>query len=99
MSTKKRRNRWRATAVSRLAYTLSGVNIKNYFSAETKRPKYKFEHIYETKDNAPLLARLVSEQERAQEDLTTTTNEPPKIVPNAEADLKFLSSRKWSRRA
>ncbi|XP_017961130.1 uncharacterized protein LOC108654383 [Drosophila navojoa] len=61
--------------------------------SQTKKPKYKFEHIYETKDNAPLLARLVSEQERAQEDATTTTNAPPKIVPNAEADLKFLSSQ------
>ncbi|XP_064553248.1 uncharacterized protein LOC135438739 isoform X3 [Drosophila montana] len=75
-------------------------------SPETKKPKYKFEHIYEPKDNALLLARLVSEreQEDAQQATTTTTNAPPEKVPNAEADRKFLASQsidthatRWSR--
>ncbi|XP_023168389.2 uncharacterized protein LOC111597764 isoform X2 [Drosophila hydei] len=90
--------------LGRLPYEFNETPQPLKSDSQTKRPKYKFEHIYETKDNAPLLARLVSDQERAQEDATTTTNAPPKVVPNAEADLKFLASQsvdthatRWSR--
>ncbi|XP_034486736.1 uncharacterized protein LOC117791166 isoform X2 [Drosophila innubila] len=65
--------------------------------SQTKKPKYKFEHIYEPKDNAPLLARLVSQQEHDQDQeeklKTTTTNALPEIVPNADADRKFLATQ------
>ncbi|KAH8395888.1 hypothetical protein KR215_009341 [Drosophila sulfurigaster] len=73
-------------------------------SPETKKPKYKFEHIYESKENAPLLARLVSQQELQIEERTTTTTAPPTIALNAEADHKFLATQsidvhgtRWSR--
>ncbi|XP_051862533.1 uncharacterized protein LOC127565854 isoform X2 [Drosophila albomicans] len=79
-------------------------SLKTVSPAETKRPKYKFEHIYESKENAPLLARLVSQQEQQIEERTTTTTAPPTIAPNAEADHKFLATQsidvhgtRWSR--
>ncbi|XP_062126174.1 uncharacterized protein LOC133838931 isoform X2 [Drosophila sulfurigaster albostrigata] len=79
-------------------------SLKTVSPAETKRPKYKFEHIYESKENAPLLARLVSQQEQQIEERTTTTIAPPTIAPNAEADHKFLATQsidvhgtRWSR--
>ncbi|KAH8417831.1 hypothetical protein KR222_006711 [Zaprionus bogoriensis] len=74
--------------------------------SDSREPEYKFEHIYESRDNAPLLARLVSQQHEQPEETpqTTTTSAPPKIVPNAEADRKFLASQsidthatRWSR--
>ncbi|KAL7727944.1 hypothetical protein ACLKA6_019504 [Drosophila palustris] len=75
-------------------------------ASQTKKPKYKFEHIYESKDNAPLLARLVSQQGQDVKEMpqTRTTNVSPEIVPNAEADHKFLATQSidtyatnWSR--
>ncbi|XP_017848874.1 uncharacterized protein LOC108604104 isoform X2 [Drosophila busckii] len=60
-------------------------------SSTTKKPKYKFAHIYEPKDYAPQLARLVSHQELPA--TTTTTSATPQVAPNAELDRKFLASQ------
>ncbi|XP_064553247.1 uncharacterized protein LOC135438739 isoform X2 [Drosophila montana] len=92
--------------VAQLPYDSNETPQPLQSDSQTKKPKYKFEHIYEPKDNALLLARLVSEreQEDAQQATTTTTNAPPEKVPNAEADRKFLASQsidthatRWSR--
>ncbi|KAH8311224.1 hypothetical protein KR044_005039 [Drosophila immigrans] len=79
-------------------------SLKTVSPTETKRPKYKFEHIYESKENAPLLARLVSQQEQPDVPQTTTTAATPTIVPDAAADHKFLATQsidphatRWSR--
>ncbi|XP_030573507.1 uncharacterized protein LOC115771784 isoform X2 [Drosophila novamexicana] len=92
--------------VAQLPYELNETPQSLKSDSQTKKPKYKFEHIYEPKDNARLLARLVSEreQENALQATTTTTSAPPEMVPNAEADRKFLASQsidthatRWSR--
>lgn len=62
----------------------------------TKKPEYKFKHIYESKVNAPILSSYISQQEE-QESLptTTTTTAAPEIVLNAEADHNFLTTSKF----
>ncbi|KAH8359937.1 hypothetical protein KR093_009596 [Drosophila rubida] len=84
--------------------TVKSESLQTVSQTETKRPKYKFEHIYESKENAPLLARLVSQQEQQISPQTTTSTAAPTIVINDKADRQFLATQsidphatRWSR--
>lgn len=60
----------------------------------TKKPEPQIKHVYESRENAVYLARVMN-QEEEQERSTTTTTMAPEVVLNAEADHNFLATRKW----
>ncbi|XP_030370441.1 uncharacterized protein LOC115621058 isoform X2 [Scaptodrosophila lebanonensis] len=78
----------------------SGNDEPQQGESQTKKPKvYKIEHVYESKQNAPKLALLLSPDRKMPPPPTTTTDAPPKIVFNPEADRQFLSSMSIDERA